>query len=270
MALDLTKLSTERKDQYIRIGRRYSSTDTLDQADQTLSAWKLHGAKLEPFGFIAADAENLGQARELLSRADIGRDQARGSKRVSSTGYVESFAASKTVRRRGRSILSGVASDLQDAGKKEDAAKVEAVLSQTGRLSSSPKVMVKQLELMAAVLSDGAIAATAEKRGGVRAVEALRSAAAALHAADLATAARVGTTFETQHMDLLDGIIIELVRRARDAAEAAAEELAEPALASAFKLDKLYRSRRRSAGSVVTDEDEYDDADDTADDPATA
>lgn len=40
---------------------------------------------------------------------------------------------------------------------------------------------------------------------------------------------------------------------------AAAEDLGNPALAGEFKLDKLYRARRKSA--AVMDEDEDDDAD---------
>ncbi|MDI1429891.1 hypothetical protein [Polyangium sorediatum] len=44
---------------------------------------------------------------------------------------------------------------------------------------------------------------------------------------------------EIETLDLLDGIIVSLARTAREAAEAAARELGEPAVATAFELSAL-------------------------------
>ena len=51
----------------------------------------------------------------------------------------------------------------------------------------------------------------------------------------------------TQRLDHIDGIIIDICRRARDAAEAASKDLGDPAILKAFKLDKLYASRSGGA-----------------------
>ncbi|MDI1480270.1 hypothetical protein [Polyangium sp. y55x31] len=46
---------------------------------------------------------------------------------------------------------------------------------------------------------------------------------------------------ETETLDLIDGIIVSLTRTAREAADAAARELGEPALATAFELSTLHK-----------------------------
>ncbi len=52
-----------------------------------------------------------------------------------------------------------------------------------------------------------------------------------------------GTPEATQRIDHIDGIIIAICRRGRDAAEAASKDRGDPAILKAFKLDKLYGSR---------------------------
>jgi hypothetical protein len=56
-----------------------------------------------------------------------------------------------------------------------------------------------------------------------------------------------GTPEETQRLDQIDGIIIDICRRARDAAVAASKHLGDPAILKAFKLDKLYAARPAGA-----------------------
>jgi hypothetical protein len=77
---------------------------------------------------------------------------------------------------------------------------------------------------------------------GPQAAADLAARAASLRAADPASAGARGTPEHTEHLDLIDGIILELVRGAREAAEGASKELGEPALLSAFSLSELYPS----------------------------
>ena len=51
-----------------------------------------------------------------------------------------------------------------------------------------------------------------------------------------------GTPEETQRLNQIDGIIIDICRRSRDAAKAASKDRGDPAILKAFKLDKLYTS----------------------------
>jgi hypothetical protein len=48
---------------------------------------------------------------------------------------------------------------------------------------------------------------------------------------------------ETAMLDLLDGIVVQNVRRARRAAKAAGRKIGNAAILKEFKLDKLYRTR---------------------------
>jgi hypothetical protein len=57
-----------------------------------------------------------------------------------------------------------------------------------------------------------------------------------------------GTPVETETLDLIDGFIVSLSRAAREAAEAAARDLAEPAIVTAFELTALYKRRAKKAG----------------------
>jgi hypothetical protein len=61
-----------------------------------------------------------------------------------------------------------------------------------------------------------------------------------LREASQTTAAPRGTPQETEQLDLLDGIILSLVRSAREAADAASKALGEPALVAEFELTELY------------------------------
>ena len=82
-----------------------------------------------------------------------------------------------------------------------------------------------------------------------------------------ATGAR-GTPEATERLDLIDGIILELVRQAQKAADVAGKELGEPALAKVFALTALYGSggarageeRSSNVGSATPTEEERNDA----------
>ncbi|MDI3290893.1 hypothetical protein [Polyangium sp. 15x6] len=90
-----------------------------------------------------------------------------------------------------------------------------------------------------------ASAKAAQKRGGAQAALDLEAKATALRVAAKAKAEPKGTPVETETLDLIDGIIVSLARTAREAAEAAARELGEPAIATAFELSALYKRRGR-------------------------
>jgi hypothetical protein len=60
-----------------------------------------------------------------------------------------------------------------------------------------------------------------------------------------------GTTADTQRPDWLDGLIVQRVRRARRAARSAGRENADPALAAAFELSKLYRGKSAGAAAAA-------------------
>jgi hypothetical protein len=100
------------------------------------------------------------------------------------------------------------------------------------------------------VLTEPTVAAEAGGRGGDKAVADLTARAAAVRAAAEGLSAPRGTPQETEKLDLLDGIIVELARAASEAAKAASKELGEPAMATAFELRELYGAKRSRAGGA--------------------
>ena len=94
-------------------------------------------------------------------------------------------------------------------------------------------------------MKDPIVASAAKDRGGPKAVTDLEAGAKALRDAAKVKAEPLGTPVETETLDLIDGMIASLARTAKDAADAAARELSEPSIATAFEPSALYRRRAK-------------------------
>lgn len=249
MLLDLNAFPAPVRAQQIQIGQQFGSKDTLDQANQTLKAYAVGGEALAGFGFTVADAERLAAARALLIDAGVGRETARGQKKVTSRTYTEALTAAQAARLSARVILAGAEADLEESatsGDEEAARIVGTVLRQTRVAGDRAESLAQQLDQIASALQHKAVEGIAKPRGGAEAVARLTATAAALRKADQDDAGIRGTHAETQRLHQIDGIIVRLVRRARKAALAVARATANPALAEEFRLEKLYQSRGSS------------------------
>jgi len=268
MAIDLNAFPAALRLKQIKLGEQFGSKDTLDQANQTLAALARHAAALAGQGFIDAGTEGLTDARDLLVDAGVGREAAKGQKKITSQGYVDALSAGQAVRMKARSILGNVQDDLEESVAPEapDAARAVAIaLKQTIVARDDAEGLAKQLDRLAETLALAAVSPVAQARGGAAALDALDNAAKSLRKADQDDAGVRGTPAETQRLDQIDGIIVHLTRRARKAALAAAKELGTPALAAEFKLDKLYRSRNAGSPQDTEEHDGEADDDDGAD-----
>jgi hypothetical protein len=246
MKIDLDKIPQPLRGKLIKLGEQFSSQDTLDQANQTLSAYKTNADALKGSGFAPQHAKELEAARDGLVEAGVGRQEARGRKKVTGKAYVDAMNGAQSARVNARAVLMGVKEDLEgsaDAGAPAVERDVEAVLKQTRVAPDKAEPLAQQLAQLAGALKNKEIAAAATDQGGPEALAAAEGAIAALRKADQEDVGGRGTPVETETLDLLDGIIVRHVRRARRAAEAAARRLGNPALVEAFRLDKLYRSR---------------------------
>lgn len=103
--------------------------------------------------------------------------------------------------------------------------------------------MATQLTVVAGALKHSAIAAAVLEMGGPAALADAETAIAALRKADEDASGARGTPAETAHLDLVDGMIVQLTRRMRRAAAAAAKTKGDAALVALFKLDQLYGHR---------------------------
>jgi hypothetical protein len=260
MEIDLEKLPNARKLKLIRLGEQFGSQDTLDQANQTLGAYKIHGPLLKTSGFGAKHAAELEGARDGLVAAGVGREAAKGKKKVTGEAYVAAYSQAATARINARAVLAGVKEDLEasDAAEAAEAERIVAsALRQTRAAAKKAEPLAQQLALLVPALKDAVVAKEAADQGGPEALADLEASIAALRKADQEDVGVRGTPVETEKLDLLDGIIVQQVRRARRAALAASKRLGNPALVEAFKLDKLYRSKGGApAGEEGTEEDD--------------
>ncbi len=253
MTLELNQFSSQARARQIALGRRFGSGDTLNQANQTLASYHKHGPALAAYGFHPKDAERLTDARDMLSAAGVERGSARGSKSINSKVLADAMRRAQGVRLRARVVLSSIQEDLEEVGADAAERSVAGLLQMTAVAGDTAESLATQLDLIADLFAQPAVAQAATERGVADIVTAIERISSELRDADQKSATVRGTPEETQRLDQLDGIIVRLTRRARKAALAAARELSDPALAHAFKLNQLYRSRGGSADDAPDD-----------------
>lgn len=245
MALDLDKLSPQARAAYINLGRHFGSPDTIAQASRTLAGHAKFSAYLGKFGFAPRDAVRLAEARDALVAAGGDREGAVGVNKISRTTYARAVAGARAARNGGRAVLEAVRAELVEQGSVDAVVavtRIDAALAQT-RLGAEDDKLADQLDVLRAALGDATVAAEATDRGGPEAVADLVAAAPALRDAAKTRPAKPGTPAATEKLDLLDGIIVTLARRAHKAARVAAKRLGMPAIASEMDLSALPSSK---------------------------
>ncbi len=228
----------------IKLAQGLSRTNVVAQAGQTLSALSTHGTKLVDYGFGAADIASLKNAREVLVAAGSGRTQRRMGKKQALFARREAMRRARALRLRALSVLQSAGRLLileSDAAAHEAVGRINAALHMYSAVEEKAEPMAAQLSALNDVLAVEAIAKAVKSRGGPKLVKAIGVLVQELRDAEDACSFRRGTPEETEQLKVLDGMIVELVRSARSAASAAAKELGEPSLITAFRLDSLYR-----------------------------
>jgi hypothetical protein len=248
--LDLTQISPKAREFYIRLGRRFSSDDTLKQANKTLEALSTHDGVLDDHGFGADDRARLAEARDALSVAGMGRETKITTQKTTRKDYLAALKQAKTARSKARTILENTLVPLNDAGHDDLVHKVEAILGQTSSLpvTGQDEGLAAQLDVLAGIWTEALVANAAQRRGGDKALTNLQDAATALRATAEEREA-TGTQMSTEQMDFLDGIIVTSCRSARNAAKQAAKELGRPAMANDFALSHISIDRHHASGT---------------------
>lgn len=246
MPFDITTIAPEARNEYIRIGRSYSSAVTLAQINKHLSALQKYGAELVQHGFSVADGQQATDARDALEAESSGRAGIQGVDQATTQAHHDALAAGRQERENGRGVLGATARTLRQAGGDANVATATTIDGALRKTRISPRFdgekLVDQLEVLRSTLALPAVAAAAADRGGPEAVAALTQTAARLRASNKAIAGR-GTLSATERMDLLEGLLVTLARSARKAAVAAAKRLGQPAVAGEFALSDLKKGR---------------------------
>lgn len=225
------------------MGRHYSSEDTLKQAIHTLDALKKHGEVVRSSGFAARDEARLVELRDMLGAAGVGRAEAIVENVANSKEYQEALRIGRIARLQARPVLEGAKEDLsesEEAGDVAAANSLSATLAQTRVAGADATSLAEQLTLLRSALQQEAVVALSADRQGEQIVEGLGDAIEKLTKAARGRVLRPGTPEHTEHLDLLDGLIIKLVRRARKVARAASRIKGQPSIVESFKLDRLY------------------------------
>lgn len=252
MTLDLSQIPAHARALLIKDGENFSSNDTLEQANKTLNAFDLHGNKLAPYGFVADDAAELKDARDALIGAGVSRDSKRHSKRIDTAAYQSAVQDGMQVRTRAIAIAASTKRVLLRADKKDAVHKIDTLLKHESEAAGQADLLAKQLDGLQALFSDADIADAAKSRGAPQLVLDLQGIAANLRAVCESKAEPRGTPLETATLDLIDGIIVSLVRAARKASKAASKGLGDPSIATAFELSSLYRPRPKPNAAPET------------------
>lgn len=239
---ELSKIPPSERESLLKIGKAFGSTSALSQARATLNALSSYGDKLN--GFTARQRTQLAWAAGALERAGAGRADSQAAKKSTNLALILAIREGKDRRLEARSVLESAVLDLRATGGSEEAVRsASVILESTASSGGNPDALATQLEQLGNELNVPAISGAVAEDGGPEASAGAKASAAALRAlASTATMPR-GTPAETQRLDLLDGLVVELVRQARRAARAAGRRLGDPALASTFELTSLYPPR---------------------------
>ena len=244
MGLNISQFSPLAKERYIKIGRQFGSDATLAQGLKTHKAYQENAKELNANGFHSKDAKSLEDACVSLREAGVGRDEAKVIKKVQTEMSKESLKIGRLVRELTRNTLDGVFDDLFMLDSPEQGqwiSEVEAALNATSRAEDDADALAGQLALLQKVMERKGIDTLVKARNGDHVLDRLKKSIAQLHETANKGRLRPGTPEHTEHLDLLDGVIVQLVRRARKVAQTIAKEKSHPAFADLFALDRLYK-----------------------------
>jgi hypothetical protein len=239
----ILNLPAEKKAHLLRIGRLYSSTDTLAQANHTLQAYTTHREVLSEYGFGEEDGGRLTMTRDELKVAISERDKVGTGKKQTNTGYTSALKEAKAKRLQAKSLLKNLGGVLALRGDKESQAareKLEVTATKIERSTgTNAEALALQLDAVVALFTDQSIEAVAKGRGGKTLLNGLDKIIQTLRDSYEVRDIRPGTPAHTERLDLLDGLIVEACRAARTAARAADEALGQSALAKELRLQFL-------------------------------
>ncbi len=210
----------------------------------------MHREALAACGFVGKDEAKLKDAVGMLdaSVGDRGGEKGRRKGLTKQEGRLVEGAKQSVAQ--GLVIVDGVISDLRDDDSKDAEqaqSELEVMRDTIKRDAKDEDKLPGALRDLHKTLSHPKAAALVNERGGEALKGVLLGQADGLKAIKENRALRPGTPEHTERLDLLDGIVLELVRRARKSARAAARAKGQPSIERAFLLDQLYSGDSQSA-----------------------
>lgn len=253
MTIDIAALAPKAREKYLAIGQRYATADVLAQADKTLAALAKYGALLVVYGFGSNDGVRLVERRDTLLEHATNQLQVSGNRKNNRKSYLTILRQAKDERLSVRTVLELTGDDLLEAGEDDAAKPIRTVLDDTSA-EAEDAALLKQLKALHAVLAVPVLAPFIAPRGGVEILARLATAQTDLRGALSGRNGDPEIAAASEVRDILDGMVVTSCRAARAAARVAARAHGQPAIARAFKLDLLRRSRDNTAPDDETPE----------------
>jgi len=244
MAFDLSSVSPAARERATRVGAGFGTDQVTEQTEITLGASARRAAVLAKNGFRASHHARLTDLQALHTEARVARENARAGRKTTNTNLQDAMKNGKSARGRARTNLESARGDLEMTGTPEAMAlvnKIDGVLAVTSTAGADPEALRDQLMQLHGVFDDPKVQELLEGEAASVQTE-LSTCATALEVASASHAYPPGTSAETDHLNFIEGLIVDLLRLARRAARSAARALGQPALAEEFELRALYRS----------------------------
>lgn len=249
-AFFLTLSSAERA-AFIKIGRHYSSQLTLAQGNKTLNACRTYGGLIAPRGFGQAKIDRLQWAVDALGVAGVTREEAKAGAKSTNVDLRNEVLRGKSLRFDLLAQAEGAIDDVRNTpGGAELVSDIQAALNAARSSGYDAVELADQLDLLSNLTSRPELVAVLDASSPQTAADA-KASALKLRALEAATTNPAGTPADTERLDLLDGLILRLVRQARKSGRAASRSQGTPAIAQAFALDELYGPGPKPAPTPV-------------------
>lgn len=231
------------RQQMLAIGRAFTTTQTVGQAEHTLRAYATHKAILTEYGFSPTMGDALQNLFNMVKSADAVKLTAKAGGKNTAFALRTATKVAKKARKRAVGVLRPVISILETIGTEEAiaaASEVRAKVEKVIPVGDNVVALETQLVVLHGAFDNPVVAETAKDLGGQATVAALANAKADLAAKSAAHKKGVPVHNEQEFLDVVDGLIATLCRHARSAARAAASDLEQPGLAKDFELIPLY------------------------------
>ncbi|NUN12597.1 MAG: hypothetical protein HUU55_03060 [Myxococcales bacterium] len=239
----LGQYSVSQREERLRIGRGFGSDLTVAQANQTLNGLKKYKAELATRGFPQSNVDELIWCRDAIGICLGGRGVIQVINKVTNKALMDKMKLGKAIRMELRSVFQDVAESLEekpdDESAQELALTVRTTLEKTSSAGADPLKLAEQLERYLNLAQQPTVAALLSQNASALVTEAT-TVAQEIRDLEAKSAGPRGTPAESQRLDLVDGRIVQLVRKARASARAAARKLGDEAIAKAFELSALY------------------------------
>lgn len=237
-------IAPEERERLRRLGVNYATDDTVAQIDRTVLGIERYRDVLAVGGLTTILEAHLGNVRESLLAARSNRVDVVASRKVTNVALLDAMFVGKTARFLAHGQLDSARLLLAMAGNKV-AVEIAKVLDATRSSGADPQQLETQLtQLVRLVANTDVRGALGENAASLETQ--LNTAIAALNVARESKTSTRGTPEETDYLDMLDGLAVELCRRVRKIARAVAKELRKPAIAKELDLRELYKKTRRS------------------------